>query len=806
MFWQNLRFAWRSLLANPGYAVAAILALAVGIGLNTAMFSVVDGILLKPLSFKQPEQLFSLREQVNKKSGPSLYFLTAGNLFDYRAQSKSSDIVAYGLSPFSLTLPNSDPERYPGVIVSEGWFQFYGAKIIRGRDFTPEDHVQGRDDAVILARGLWAERFAGQDSLIGQEINLNGRPRKVVGIVESSFDYPAKTKIWAPMAFGVAEASRRDFHRLMTQGRLRPGYTLSQARSELTGILANMAREYPQFNSNKKIFVQELSEEMTGKVKPALVALIGAVIFVLAIACANVANLILARGAGRKGELAVRASLGATRGNLIAQLLTESLLLSALGGLFGLALAVAAFYAFKFFAPQNLPRMEEVSIDIRVILYNVAAVFLTGALFGLIPALRLSRVDLNTTLKDKTRGGSRRTQFRNLLVVAQVAAALMLMTGAGLLIRSLHQLSQVDLGFKPDHLIAMRVTPLAAKYDNEITRQIQFGETIVRNLSTLPGLGSAAISTNLPFQGNARYAMRVEGAQATTVANAAITDYFAVSPAYFETMKIPLLSGRAFRDSDNLTAPQVVVVNETFVRQHFPDGRAVGKRMQIGLDDPPDWREIVGVSRDVKNIGVDREVRVQVYAPYYHSPSLIQKQATTFSVIARTQGDPALMGQAMRQRILEADNAQPVWEIQTMQTTINDSLSRERFTLFLMAVFAGVAFLLAIIGLSGVISYTVAQRTREIGIRLAIGARPLQVLWMIEKQALLLVSAGIAGGLVGSVIVSRSLAHLLFNVSPTDPLTFVTIAVVFLATALLSGLVPARRAAIIDPAITLRAE
>ena len=806
MFWQNLRFAWRSLLANPGYAASAILALGVGIGLNTAMFSVVDGILLKPLAFKEPEKLFSIREQVNKKSGVSLSYLTAANFFDYRAQSKSSTIVAYGLSPFSLTLPNSDPERYPGVIVAEGWFQFYGAKIIRGRDFIPEEHLSGRDDAVIISGGLWAERFAGQDSLIGREINLNGRPRKVVGIVDAAFEYPPKIKIWAPIAFGVEEASNRGFHRLMTQGRLNPGYTLSQARSELAAILANLTREYPQFNSNKTIFIQDLAEDITGRVKPALVALIGAVIFVLAIACANVANLIMARGAGRKGELAVRASLGATRGNLIAQLLTESLLLSTLGGILGLALAVAAFNALKFFAPETLPRMDQVSIDLRVILYNAAAVFVTGGLFGLLPALRLSRIDLNTTLKDKTRGGSGRTHFRNLLVVAQVAAALMLMTGAGLLIRSLHQLSQVDLGFQPDHLISMRITPLPAKYDNETTRQIQFGEAIVRNLSSLPGLSSAAISTTLPFQGNPRYVMRIEGAPATTVSTAAVMDYCAISPAYFDTMKIPVLAGRAFRDSDNLTAPQVVIVNETFVRQHFPDGRALGKRMQIGIDDPPDWREIVGVSKDVKIQGIDREVRVHVYAPYYRHPSLIQKQATTFSVIARTHADPALMGQAIRKRILEADNAQPVWEIQTMQTIIQDSLARERFTLFLMMVFAGVAFLLAIIGLSGVISYNVAQRTREIGIRLAIGARPVQVLWMIEKQALLLVCAGIAGGLVGSVIVSRSLTNLLFNVSPTDPLTFMVIAALFLVTALLSGLVPALRAASIDPAITLRAE
>lgn len=807
MFWQNLRFAWRSLSSNPGFAAAAILALAVGIGLNTAMFSVIDGILLKPLAFKQPEDLFVLREQINRPGqAPSLYFLTAGNFLDYRATAKSADIVCYGLSPFSLVLPNSDPERYLGVQVSEGWFSFYGARIIRGRDFTADDHLVGKDEGVIIAEGLWVDRFASDPNIVGRQINLNGRPRKVVGVVEGTFDFPTKNKIWAPLTMTPAESARRDFHRLMTQGRLRPGYSLSQARSEFIGILSNLAQQHPLYNSRKSIYIQPMSEEVTGTIKPALVALIGAVAFVLAIACANVANLVLARGATRRGELAVRASLGATRGDLIAQLMTESLLLSALGGLLGLVLAVAAFYAFKLFAPQNLPRVDQVSIDFRVIAYNLGAVLLTGTLFGLIPALRLSRIDLHNALKDKTRGGSSRSQFRSLLVIVQVAAALMLMTGAGLLIRSLYELTQVDLGFKPDHLLSMRITPLPAKYDNDTLRQVQFGQAIIRNLANIPGLRSAAISTNLPFQGNPRYVISVEGGPPVTTATATVTDYFAVTPAYFDTMKIPILAGRAFTDADNMEAPQVVIVNQTFVKNHFPDGVAVGKRMEIGLGNPPEWRQIVGVAKDVKTLGVSQPVRVQVYAPYFHSPSIIQQQATTFSVIARTDGDPAQMAQVVRQKILEADNAQPVWQVQTMETTISESLARERFTLFLMAVFAGVAFLLAIIGLSGVMSYTVAQRTREIGIRLAIGAQPSEVLLMILRHALLLVCAGIFGGIIGSVIVTTSLKNLLFKTSPYDPLTFIVISLLFLFTAAVSGLAPAMRAARIDPAITLRAD
>lgn len=806
MVWQNLRFAWRSILSQPGFSFSAIIALAVAIGLNTAMFSVVDGILLKPLSFSAPEQLFSVRELAMRGSSEILFYLTPGNFLDYRRTVQSADLVCYAQSPFSLTLSNGHPERYPGVLVSEGWFRHYGARIVRGRDFSAEDFEPGRDDAVVLAEGLWTERFARDESLVGSTINLNGRSRRVIGIVESRFDFPAKNKIWAPLAFTVEEAQRRDFHRLMTQGRLRPGYSLEQARAEFSRVLSTLTAAHPAHNANKTIFMEPLTETITGKVKPALLALIGAVGFVLAIACANVANLLLARGAVRRGELAVRVSLGATRGQIVSQLLTESLLFSFLGGLLGLLFAVAAWFAIRYYAPASLPRLDQVAIDGRVALYNFGAVLLTGLLFGLIPAIRLSRVDLHSTLKERTRGGTVRDQFRSLLVVAQVAAALMLMTGAGLLIRSLHQLSLVDLGFAPDHLLTLRVTPLPAKYDEKVDAQIRLGDDILRNLEGLPGLVSAAISTNIPLQGTPRYYYLVEGGPLYTVATAPTMDYFAVTPAYFETMRIPLIAGRAFRYTDNRNAPQVVVVNETFVKLHFPDGRALGRRMQIGLGEPHEWREIVGVAKDVKNDGLDRRVRAQVYAPYFHSPSIIGNQATTFTVVVRSVNQPESLAGAVRQRILAADRSQPVWQVQSMEENIAQTLSQQRFTLFLMAVFAGVAFLLAIIGLSGVVSYTVAQRTREIGIRLAVGAQPGRVLWMVLRHAILLVLAGIFAGIVASLLVTARLESMLYNTSPRDTLTLAVIAFLFLLTAAVSGWVPARRAASIDPAITLRNE
>ncbi len=805
MLIDHLRFAFRTLWANPAYSVAAVLALGLGIGMNTAMFSVVDGILLKPLPFREAERLVQVRERVMARGGDPIP-LAPGNFYEYRAAARTAEVVGFRNSPFSLLLPDADPERYFGVQVSEGWFRFLGAKIVRGRDFAADDYQAGKDDAVVISHGLWVERFAGDAEIIGRQINLNGRPRRVVGVAEEGFDYPGKARVWAPLVLSGFERERRDLHSIVAFARLGAGVSLEQARAEFGQMLAGMVERFPDFNASKESHLTSLLDDFTGPVRQPLWALLGAVGFVLAIACANVANLLLARGAVRQQELAVRASLGATRWNIVAQLLTESFVLSGAGGALGLGLAYGAFRAFRLYAPKNLPRVDQVAMDERVFLFALLAVVVTGLLFGLIPAWRLSKVDLHAVMKQGAKGSTGRTMFRNGLVVAQVAAALVLMTGAGLLIRSLYSLMQVDLGFEPTQLITMRVTPLPAKYAEQVEKQIQFGRDIEARAKAVAGVEAIGLSTDLPLQGNPRYIMRIEGKPPVTVARAPLADFFTVTPGYFAAMRIRLKRGRLLDERDHRAAVRAVVVNEEFVRVHFPGQNPVGQRLEIGFSTPPQWREIVGVVGNVKNVGVDKPTRVQVYGAYYQAPGVIPGMAPSFSVIARTKGDPAEMAQSVRRAVLAADNAQPVWNIQTMEETVNTSISRERFTLFLVAVFAVVAFLLAVIGLSGVMSYTVAQRRREIGIRMAIGARPWDVMLMIEKQALWLVAVGLVVGTAGAVAVAQSLRSLLYETSPYDPLTFVGVAVVFVVTALLSGWVPARRAAAIDPAQTLRAD
>jgi putative ABC transport system permease protein len=798
MLWDNVRFSVRSLAANPGFSLAAILALGIGIGLNATMFSVVDGILLKPLPFNEPDRIVQVRERFTKRGGEPIP-ITPGNFYDYRQQSQTADMVAFRSSPVSLLVPGSDPERYFSVQVAENWFRFFGIPILRGRDFSADDYRPGNDQAIIISYGLWTDRFAAANDIIGRQVNLNGRPRVIVGVAAPGFEYPGKAKLWSPLVLEGQERTRRDLHNLVALGRLKPGVAIEQARTEFTSLLNNMAQRFPQENSDKLSSITFLVEDSTGPVRPALVALLGAVGFVLAIACANVANLLLARGASRSQELAIRVSLGASRWHLISQLLTESFVLATAGGAVGLGLAWAGWWAFRKYAPPSLPRVDAVSFDSRVLLFGLAAILVTSLVFGLIPALRLSRVQA-------VKGSTRKTHYRDLLVVAQVAAALVLMTGAGLLIRSLYELSAVDLGFNPSNVISMRVTPLPSKYATSVERQIQFGRNLTARLKQVPGVEAVGLSTDLPLQGNPRFIMRIEGRPPVTVATAPIADYFTVTPGYYDAMKVQLKRGRIFSDTDQASSPLAVVVNEEFVKRHMPNEDPIGKRLEIGLSEPPNWRVIVGVVGNVKNVGVDKPTQVQVYGAFFQGPGVIPGMAPSFSVIGRTKGDPAAMAQDIRRAILEVDNSQPVWNIQTLTETVNTSLARERFTLFLMAVFAGIAFVLALIGLTGLMSYTVTQRTREIGIRMAIGARPAQVLWMIERQGLLLVGVGLAIGTVLSLALSRYLTTLLYATSPNDPLVFIGVSVIFLLTALVSGWLPARRAAMVHPAITLRAD
>ncbi len=490
----------------------------------------------------------------------------------------------------------------------------------------------------------------------------------------------------------------------------------------------------------------------------------------------------------------------------MGQMWTESVVLAAAGGALGMVLAYGAWLAFRQYAPATLPRMDHVLMDGRVFVFTLVAVAVTGLLFGVLPAWRMSRIDPHLALKEKSKGSAGKTLFRQALLVGQVASALVLLTCAWLLIRSLFELAAVDLGFAPERVVSMRVTPLPAKYAGQVEQQIQFGRNVVERLRQTPGVEVAALSTDLPLQGNPRFIMRIEGKPPVTVATAPLADYFTVTPGYFEAMRVPLRRGRALRDTDQQGAPLAVVVNEEFVKTHFPNEDPIGKRLEIGFSEPPNWRVIVGVAGNVRNLGVDKPSRVQVYGAYWQGPGIIPGQAPSFSVIARTQGEPAAMAQTVRRAILDVDNAQPVWNVKTLEETVDASLGKERFTLFVMAVFAGVAFVLALIGLAGVMTYTVSQRQREIGIRMAVGARPLDVLWMVEQQALVLVGVGLVVGTGLSLGLAQTMGSLLYGTRPYDPVVFGGVAALFAVTALVSGWVPARRAARIDPAIALRAD
>lgn len=807
---QDLRYALRTLRQNPGFTVTAVIALALGIGANTAMFSVVDGVLLKPLPFEDPSKLVIVRELFPKRAAQAFSDAIAvppGDYLDYYSEQKFFEkFAAYRNNPASLLMPGADPERHFGAAVTQEYFDVFRVKPILGRLFDAEEMLRGADAVVILSHGLWAERFGGDPNILNRKLNLNGRDRQVIGIMPPDFDQPAKTRLWVPVPITPEDRSNRQTHNLMPLARLKPDATIEQARAQLQSVLNRIGAEYPDFAKDKQVLVIPMAEDATGKIRPALLALLGAVGFVLAISCANVANLLLARGAARQQELAVRAAMGAERGRLVRQLLTESLALSFMGGLLGLILALGAFFSLKALAPSNLPRLDQVAIDGRALLFTMGAAILTGLLFGLLPALKLSRVDLHGTLKERARGSTVRNRLRSALVVGQVAAALILLTGAGLLMRSFYHLLQTDMGFDPAHLMTMRITPLPTKFGNSVPLQIQLGRDILAKVREVPGIRSAGFSTDLPLLGNPRFIMRFEGFPPVTVANSPVADVFSVSPEYFSTMGMRLKKGRFFTDSDDNRAPMACIVNEQLARTYFPNQDPIGRRLEIGFDEPPRWRTIVGIVSDVKNIDLEKPSPVQVYSAYYQQPGLFPGAAPSLSIVVRAAGDPAIAAEPVRRAILAADNSQPVFSVQTMDKVVAANVAQRKFSLLLMAVFAAVALVLAIIGLSGVISYMVTQRTQEIGIRMALGAQVKDVIWLVQRHALKLVIAGVIVGTIGAIFVTRTLASILFGVNPYDPVTFIAVVVLLVAVAAAAVYFPARRATRIDPVIALRQE
>jgi putative ABC transport system permease protein len=547
-------------------------------------------------------------------------------------------------------------------------------------------------------------------------------------------------------------------------------------------------------------------EDAVGPMRPALLVLLGAVTFVLLIACANVANLLLAKAAGRQHEIAIRNSLGAGRARLIRQMLTESMLLSAAGAALGLVLAYGAFHGLLSMAPANLPRLNQVSLDLRAVGFTLLVSVLSGILFGLAPAWQASRADLSSLMKEGSRSVSSRGGLRNILVVVQVATALILLVGAGLLIRSFYEIAHVDAGFHPENVMSMRLAPAPSKYRGHDDLKIQLVRGILRDVSRLPGVQMAAVSTDVPLLGNPIYIMRFEGRPDVTPSQAPTANYFAVTPTYFETMGMRMVRGRAISERDTQDTPPVVVVNQTLVDRYFPGQDAIGKRLEVGFATPPNWREIVGVVADVKIAGLDQDTPVQVYAAYFQRPTFVERLPSFLTVVARTTSDPAVLGGPMKAVILNVDRSQPVYSVQPMTAAVADSISQRRFSLVLLAFFAAAALFLASLGLYGVMSYVVVQRTAEIGIRMALGAQRSQVLRLVERQGMALVMAGLAIGVTGSLLLTRLMRSLLFHVAPQDPWTLGVGAATLIIVSWLACYVPARRAAGVDPLVALRYE
>jgi len=804
-FLQDLRYAARILWKNPGFTAVAVIALALGIGANTAIFSVVNTVLLRPLPYKDPEQLVMVWEDASRHGYPR-DTPAAANFVDWRDQnSVFSGMAAVEDGNFNLT-GTGDPERLKGRRVSANLFPLLGVDPQLGRVFTAAEDQPGAQGVVVLSHRLWQRRFGGDPAIIGKTLTLNDEIHTVVGVMPARFKFPENDdELWVPIALTAQEAANRNRHYLEVVARLKPGVTLAQAQSEMTTIGARLQQQYPESNTDLGVAVTSLQEHLVGDIKPALLILLGAVGLVLLIACANVANLLLARAAIRQKEIALRVALGARRWRLLRQFLTESVLLATLGGILGLAIAYAGLLLLGSFIPENISQAREISLDLKVLGFTLLVSLLTGFIFGLAPAIQALRMNQSETLKEGGRDsvtGRSGKRLRGLLVTAEVAVSLVLLIAAGLLINSFLRLRNIDPGFKVDHLLTMKIELPQPKYE-AFERRSAFYTDLVQRVQSLPGVQSAAVTTNLPLyrQGNSTSA-RLEGKPDPPPGQELIVVTRFISPAYFETMSIPLLGGRQFTDRDTETTPNVAVISETMARRFWPGENAIGKRLSFGrVRTDADWIQVIGIVKDVRQFELNAEPRPQVYMSY--------RQGDFFppdDLVVKTDVEPASMAAAVRKAVWEIDKDQPVSNIKTMEEILAGSIARQRFSMLLLGVFAGVALLLAAVGIYGVMSYSVAQRTHEIGIRMALGAQTGAVLKLAVGYGLKLVFAGVLIGLVAAFALTRLMSTLLFGVTPTDPATFALISLLLVGVAAVASYIPARRATKVDPLVALRYE
>ena len=798
---KDIRYGVRSFLKRPGFLAIALSTLALGIGSTTAMYTVVNSVLLRPLQFPEPERIVML-EAMNPRMGITQSNMSVPDILDWQQQSQSFEQIASFVTGGIFLTTGDETERVRAAGVSAEFFPLFRTNPIHGRWIQESETKQESDPVAVISHSLWQRKFGGAANVVNSKVTLNGKGAIIVGIMPAGFNYPADSEMWT--AFTPDPATEpRDNRYVNVISRLKPNVSLAQAQTEMDTINQRLAQNYVVTNTGWSVRLTELRERLVGELRTSLIILLGAVAVVLLIACANVANLLLARAAYRQKEIAVRTALGASRVRVVRQLLTESVLLSLVSGLIGLGLSVWLLKLLIAISPPNTPRLDEIGIDWRVFLFALGVTILAGLVFGLVPALHTSRPDLNETLKESGRQGAAsgsRNRVGSFLIVSEIALSFILLASAGLLIKSFINLRRIDPGFNPDKVLALRLTLTPGKYAQGEPRA-QIYKQLIERVKATPGVQAASAVLSLPLGGDTfnlgRGVIR-EGSPATAEEQIS-AQHLVITPDYFQTLQIPVKAGRAFNDQDNLQSAKVVIVNEKMARQLWPGEDPIGKRIHIWRDEKFQ-REVVGVVGDTRQ-SLDKDAGIQMYVPYAQDPTW-----GSLSLVVRTTGEPTALASSVRDAIKSVDKTLATYNLKTMDDVVAISAAPRRLPMMLLTAFAGVAMLLAMLGIYGVTSYYVTQRTHEIGIRMALGARMTQIMRLVLKQGMVMVVLGVGIGVAGSWFATRLLSSLLLGVSVTDSVTFVGVAVLLILVALLACYIPARRATKVDPMVALRYE
>jgi putative ABC transport system permease protein len=801
--WRDVRTGVRALLHSPVFTVVTVLSLALGIGANTAIFSVVNGLLLRPLPYPESEQIVDVWHTPPPQSFPGLdkFSVSPANYLDWRAQSTAFEQMAvYTDTGFSLSTSN-DPLPLIGAVVSSDFFSVLRANAMQGRTFAPDEERPGRDQVVVIGYGLWQRAFGASPNIIGQTLTLNSRSFTVVGIMAAGFEFPREAELWVPLAWDDNERQTRSIHDYLVIARLKHNVSLQQAQAEMSTISSRLEQQYPEQNAGWGAVVIPLREDLVGDIRLALLVLFCAVGFVLLIACANVANLMLARGANRQKEIAVRIALGAGRARLVRQLLTESVLLSVSGGLLGLLLAL---WGSKMLVQMgSLPNSGDIGIDTWALGFTLLVSFGAGIIVGIVPALQFTRTSISETLKQgsgRTGGGTIKQHTRKALVISEVALSLVLLIGAGLMIRSLWKLQNVNPGFDTSNALTMSIVLTPIRY-SEPQQRLALVDRAMEQIRAVPGVISVGTTTKVPLAGGgSTQPFSVEGRPTAAIAEQPMAQTRYVTPDYFRAIGIPLRQGRFFSDFDRDNSVPVVIISEAMARRFWPGENPIGRRLTPSFHLEQGAREIVGVVGDVKTSGLDADASAMMYLPYKQAP------LPFMSFVVRTASNPESLIQPVSKAIYSIDKEQALTNVQTMEQVLTTSLSGRRFNMTLLLTFAGVALMLAAVGVYGVMNYTVTLRRRELGIRMALGAKTTDVLRLVLRQGLTLTLIGVGAGLISAYALTRSMASLLYGVTATDYLTFASVSAVLIAVGLVASYVPARRATKVNPTIALRAE